>query len=218
MVAPFTGPIAEDCHSVSSMLRHARDGDAEVLGDLLQLYRNYLGVLAASQVQGRLRRRLNPSDIVQETMLAAHRDFAGFRGRREAELLAWLRQILINSVRRAVDTHVKAQKRDLRREVALDAPARANGQDPRLINLLVDRCSTPSEECRRRETSQALQRQLEKLSPDAREVIILRNLQGLPFDEIARRMNRKSGSVRMLWLRAIEKFKATCDASTFSGG
>ena len=42
-------------------------------------------------------------------------------------------------------------------------------------------------------------------------MIVLRNLQGLPFDEIAERMDRKPAAVRMLWLRAIEKFKQTCD-------
>ena len=70
------------------MLDHVRYGDHASLGELLQLYRNYLSVLATTQLDRRLRRRLNPSDLVQETMLAAHRDFGKFRGGSEGELLA----------------------------------------------------------------------------------------------------------------------------------
>ena len=53
----------------------------------------------------------------------------------------------------------------------------------------------------------ALADQLSHLPPHYRDVIVLRNLQGLSFEEVADRMERKPGAVRMLWLRAIEKFK-----------
>lgn len=196
--------------SIGELMVAARDGDTETLGQLLQMYRNYLSVLATTQLDGRLRRRLNSSDVVQETMLAAHRDFAAFRGRSEGELLAWLRQILINCVRHAVEVHVKAQKRDVRREVALDAATKkADDSMMRLGNILADRGRSPSEECGQRELAVAVADQLAKLKPDYRDVIVLRNLQGLSFDEVAQRMGRTKGSVRMLWLRAMEKFKQT---------
>ena len=60
---------------------------------------------------------------------------------------------------------------------------------------------------REHEASIAMADQLAKLPAHYREVIILRNLQGLSFEEVAKRMNRSSGAVRMLWLRAIDKFK-----------
>ncbi len=92
----------------SQMLLEARQGATEPLGKLLQYYCNYLTILATTQLDRRLRRRMNPSDLVQETMLAAHRDFGDFRGQSERELLAWLRQILIHSLHRAIETHLKA--------------------------------------------------------------------------------------------------------------
>ena len=55
--------------------------------------------------------------------------------------------------------------------------------------------------------------QLARLRPDYREVIVLRNLQSLSFEEIAARMDRKPGAVRMLWLRAIEQFRRTYEVS-----
>jgi RNA polymerase sigma-70 factor (ECF subfamily) len=98
---------------VEILLERARRREVEPLGGLLQLYRNYLTILATTQLDPRLRRRMSPSDLVQETMLAACRDFDQFRGVSERELLAWLRQILIHCLHRAYETHLEARCRDV---------------------------------------------------------------------------------------------------------
>lgn len=194
--------------SIQQLLASARAGNAEQLGKLLQTYRNYLSVLAESQLDRRVQRRLDPSDLVQETMLAAHRDFASFRGRSEPELLGWLRQILINCLRAAIDTHVKAKKRDLRREVSIEQLGQSPEQSAaNFANLLVDRGPSPSTPAQQREHAVQLADQISKLRPDYRDVIIYRNLQGLTFNEIAELMARKPSTVRMLWLRAIDKLR-----------
>lgn len=193
---------------VETWIAEARDGAAEPLGQLLQLYRNYLTVLATTQFDARLQRRLNPSDLVQEAMLSAHRDFRQFRGGTERELLGWLRQVLINCLHHAIETHVKARKRDVRCEVSLEQLNNRMDQSAmRLGQVLADAGSSPSARSHQRERSVALADQLAKLRPQYRDVIVLRNLQGLSFEEIAARMDRKPGAVRMLWLRAIEKLK-----------
>jgi RNA polymerase sigma-70 factor (ECF subfamily) len=74
-------------------------------------------------------------------------------------------------------------------------------------NILADPGPSPSEPVRRREAAVLLADQLAKLRPQYRDVIVLRNLQGLSFNEIASRLNRNVGAVRMLWLRAMDKFK-----------
>lgn len=198
--------------SVPDLIEQVRFGSNESLGELLQLYRNYLSVLATTQLDRRLRRRISASDLVQETMLAAHSGFDSFRGGSEGELLAWLRQTLSNCLSHEIEKHVHAKKRDIRREVALDQVAQ-NIDDSmcRLTNVLPARGGTPSEDMGRRELTIALSNQLAKLKPSYREVIVYRNLQGLSFDEIAERMETKSGNARMLWLRAIAKFKEICD-------
>jgi RNA polymerase sigma-70 factor (ECF subfamily) len=76
------------------LLGQARAGDGPALGRLLELYRNYLAVLARLQVGRRLQGKVDDSDLIQETFLEAHRHFAKFRGKGEAELACWLRQIL----------------------------------------------------------------------------------------------------------------------------
>jgi RNA polymerase sigma-70 factor (ECF subfamily) len=194
---------------VEALLRSARgtDGDASV-GQLLDLYQNYLTVLATTQLDRRLRRRVSPSDLVQDALLAAHRDFHQFQGESERQFLAWLRQILINCLHHAIETHLKAKMRDVRCEVSLHEVSLALDRSAvNLADVLADRAPSPSSPMQAQERAVAVANRLAALRPAYREVIIMRNLQGLSFDEIAERMQRNAGAVRMLWLRAIEKLK-----------
>ncbi len=193
---------------VPKLLQRARLGNTEALGQVLQLYRNYLTILATTQLDRRLRRRVNPSDLVQDAMLAAHTDFLQFRGCSERELLAWLRQILINCLHHVIETHLRAKMRDMRREISVEqVGATLDRSACNFTQMLADRGPSPSAPMHARERAVALADQLSRLPPKYRDVIVLRNLQGLSFDEVAERMGRKPGTVRMLWLRAIEKFK-----------
>jgi RNA polymerase sigma-70 factor (ECF subfamily) len=98
--------------------------------------------------------------------------------------------------------------RDVRQEVSIE---QASATLDRSVNCfaqaLADRGPSPSAMTRERESVVAFADQLGRLSSQHREVIVLRNLQGLSFEEVADRMGRNVGAVRMLWLRAIEKFK-----------
>ena len=106
--------------------------------ELLELYRNYLRLVARSLIGRRLRIKLDPSDLVQETFLKAHRDFAQFAGGTERELVAWLRQILVRSLANQVKHH-RRQGRDHQRQESLErlleqsdlaAPGRPGGACP----------------------------------------------------------------------------------------
>jgi RNA polymerase sigma-70 factor (ECF subfamily) len=186
----------------------ARRGLPDQLGGLLDLYRNYLTLLARTQVDRKLRARISPSDIVQDTMLAAGRDFPQFRGSSERQFLAWLRQILLHAMQHAVETHVKAQRRDVRCEISLDQAAACLDQSAaQLVDALADPGPTPSAPAHRREAAVALADRLATMKPQYRDVIVLRNLQGLPFDAVAEHMDRTPGAARMLWLRAMEKLR-----------
>jgi RNA polymerase sigma-70 factor, ECF subfamily len=194
--------------NVEQLLEEARTGQAASLGQLLQLYRSYLTILATTQFDRRLRRRLSPSDLVQEAMLAAHRDFGQFNGQSERQFLAWLRQILINCLHHAIEAHLKTKRRDVRCEVSIEqVNATLDHSVVDFGNFLADPGPSPSAPVRRHERAVEFANQLAKLQPQYREVIVLRNLKGMSFDEIAAQMNRNAGAVRMLWLRAISKLK-----------
>jgi RNA polymerase sigma-70 factor (ECF subfamily) len=194
--------------SPEQLLAEARQGQGERLGALLELYRNYLYLLARTQIDLHLQARANPSDVVQETFLHACRHFRQFRGTTEAELLAWLRRILVRNLARLVEKQVLTQKRDVRREVSLDQRRRAlHASSSRFEAALASQVSSPSAQAQRRELAALVADQLAALPPAYREVIVLRNLEGLPFDEVARRMGRSAGAVRVLWLRALDRLR-----------
>src|SRR6516225_6470053 len=103
----------------SELIQRCRKGEAAAREQLFQRYRNYLRALAQAQLGRHLRTKCDASDLVQQTLLEAHRDFGEFQGRHEAELLAWLRRILahnlFNEARRFA-----ARQRDASREVPLE--------------------------------------------------------------------------------------------------
>jgi RNA polymerase sigma-70 factor (ECF subfamily) len=193
----------------SELLGLARAGSKEAAGELLAWYVNYLTILATTQIDRRIQRRVSPSDLVQEALLAAHRDFGDFRGHSQPELVGWLRKILINTLHRAFAQHVKAVKRDVRREISIDQVSQQLEESAcNLASILPSHGESPSADMRAREDAVTLANQLGKLRPAYREVIVYRVLQGLSFEEIAERMDKKSGAVRMLWLRALEAYRS----------
>jgi RNA polymerase sigma-70 factor (ECF subfamily) len=184
------------------LLSQARAGDAAALGRLLELYRNYLRLQARALMGAGLRVRLDPSDLVQETFLEAHRDFARFMGQSEGEIVAWLRRILVRNLADQLKRH-RAAGRDYRRQQSLEAKLERSSLDVQAA--LAGGLSTPSVRAARREQAVVLADALAELPADYREVIVLRHLERLKFDEIADRLGRSSGAVRMLWTRALEK-------------
>ena len=207
--ASFSGDSQESPRDdVVALISRARRGSGDSLGRLLQMYRNYLMVLAGTQIERRLQPRMSPSDIVQETMLRAHANFAQFRGASEPELIGWLRQILVNNLAKFVEQHVLAARRDVRREVSIERLGQALEQSTiQLAALLPAGSRSPSAAAQQREEAVLLADRLAMLAPDYREVLMLRNLQGLPFEAIAEQMDRSVSATRMLWLRAIDKLK-----------
>jgi RNA polymerase sigma-70 factor (ECF subfamily) len=118
------------------LLRLARAGDGQALGQLLELYRNYLLLLARTEIGRRLQGKVDAADLAQETFLAAHRDFAQFRGTTEAELVSWLRRILAANLVDLIRRYCGARRRDVRleRQLAdeLDQSSRAIGRPRQL--------------------------------------------------------------------------------------
>ena len=199
-------------HRFASALEAARAGESEVLGGLLEDHRNYLNTLAETQMSSRLQRRVSPADIVQEVMLSAHRDLHDFKGSSQNEFAAWLRAIAVNCIRRAVDRHIHAQKRDVRREVQQARWNNSGGSLASIMQLLASPDSTPSADLRKQENVEQIGEILGTLKDEYRQVITLRIFHGLAFDQIAKQMDRSEGATRMLWMRALSSFKDVFEA------
>jgi RNA polymerase sigma-70 factor (ECF subfamily) len=93
---------AEADSNPEQLMRMAQRGDSKALGDLLELYREYLRLLAQLQINRRLRQKFDASDVVQDVFLQVQRHIPEFRGATEGEFLAWLRKILASCVLKAV--------------------------------------------------------------------------------------------------------------------
>jgi RNA polymerase sigma-70 factor (ECF subfamily) len=191
--------------SVSGLLAQARQGDARALDRLFGMCRNYVAIIARTQVESRLRAKVDASDLVQQTLLEAYRDFPRFQGATEAEWLGWLKRILTHNAADFIRRYHQTDKRQAAREVALVNPNDSQAPDG-LANIAGDD-ETPSQALLRKERELQLADALARLSPDHCEVIVLRNLQRLSFDEVAQRMERSRPATQMLWMRAIHKLQ-----------
>jgi RNA polymerase sigma-70 factor (ECF subfamily) len=171
---------------------------------VLERYRDYLHLLARLQLAPRLRAKLDASDIVQQTLLAAHEHREQFRGRTEAELAGWLRTILANTLA-ASARHFAAEARDLGREQAVRASL--DESSARLEAWLAADESTPSQCVMREEELVRLAGALARLPAEQREAIELHHLKGCPITEVAAVMKRTKSSVMGLLFRGQKKMR-----------
>jgi RNA polymerase sigma-70 factor, ECF subfamily len=185
----YEPPMTAPNRSAAQLLELAKRAGPGALGSLFELYRNYLRILARSQLTNDLLQRATASDVVQDTFLEAYRDFVQFRGNTPAEFLAWLRKILVRNIARLVEHHVVAQKRDVRKEVSLDAIAKAFDQSTcRLDQVLGAAVLSPSQGIHATERAALVADQLTKLPPQYRDVLVLRHLEELSFEQVGERM------------------------------
>src|SRR6516162_9375904 len=101
-----------DAGERQAALECARQGDTRALGKLLESFRPYVRVMLRAFQDERLRARIDTSDLIQDALLEAHRSFAGFRGTTVAELVMWLRQIVLRSAGRTLRSFAGTGKRD----------------------------------------------------------------------------------------------------------
>jgi RNA polymerase sigma-70 factor (ECF subfamily) len=198
--------MVESSLSLSQLLEQARQGDMAAQDRLFATCRNYLAIVARAEVGSWLQAKVDASDLVQQTMLDAHRGLTNFRGRTEAEWLGWLRQILSHNAADFVRHYGQTAKRQAGREVRL-TPVDSQHSHPTGFEPAAPG-ETPSEVLVRHELELQLADAIATLSDDYQEVIVLRNLERLPFDEVARRMGRSRPAVQMLWMRAIRALQA----------
>jgi RNA polymerase sigma-70 factor (ECF subfamily) len=188
--------------SVTGLLAQARAGERQALDRLLAICRTYVAILARARIQSSLAAKADASDLVQQTLFEAFRGFGAFRGQTEAEWLAWLRRILSRNAIDLARKHAGSAKYPAVNKIS---PA-GNGQSDQRFEP-VDPHQSPSAEVRTQERGLLLAEALARLSPEHREVILLRNLEGLAFAEVAERMSRSRPAVQMLWMRALRNLQ-----------
>jgi RNA polymerase sigma-70 factor (ECF subfamily) len=185
--------------SAAAWIPLARSGSREALGRMLDACRAYLLLVARQELGADLQSKGSASDLVQETFLEAQRDFGRFHGGTEEELLAWLRQILLNNLANFARRYRDAAKRCVYREVSLE------GGGPLPARPAPD--ASPGEQAVEAERAATLRRAVECLPEDYRRVLVLRYEEQKSFEEIGRLLGRSANAARKLWARAVERLQ-----------
>jgi RNA polymerase sigma-70 factor (ECF subfamily) len=182
----------------------ADEGDRR--GPPLERYRNYLLLLARIQLDRGLQGMLDPSDLVQQTLLKAHQNRGQFRGHTEAELAAWLRAILarhLTDVARKFGARLGGRERSL--EAALEQSS------ARLEGWLAAGGSSASGRAERQEQLLRMAEGLAGLPDDQRVALELHHLRGLPVAAVAREMGRSTAAVGSLLYRGLKALREFLD-------
>jgi RNA polymerase sigma-70 factor (ECF subfamily) len=194
-------------NKIDACLPQAQAGSQAALGDVLEASRRYLLWVARRELDPTLQAKAGASDLVQETLLEANRDFGQFHGNTEAEFLAWLRRLLLNNLANFARSYRATAKRRLDLEQPLDA-----GEGERAARL-AGKAATPSVELMAQERSAAVQKALDRLPEDYRQVLTLWQQEDRTFEEIGKVMHRSANAARMLWLRALERLQQELDVA-----
>jgi RNA polymerase sigma-70 factor, ECF subfamily len=186
--------------------------DAPDAGPCLEGFRDYLRMLARWHLDDRLRGKLDPSDVVQETLLKAHRHLDQLRARTAEERAAWLRQILANTLADAARHYLQADRRNVGLERSLEGALQESSA--RLETWLSDGRLSPAERAQRQEQLLLLARALAELPEDQRQALELRHLQGRALPEVARALGKTRAAVAGLLRRGLEALRARLKGET----
>jgi RNA polymerase sigma-70 factor (ECF subfamily) len=174
----------------------------------LEQFRDYLRLVARLQIDARLRGKLDPSDLVQQTLLKAHQAQGQFRGASPAEQAAWLRQILTRTLANAIRDYTRA-KRDVTLERSLQASLEQSSA--RLEAWLVAEQQSPSEAAQRNEQLLNLAQAMSDLPEAMREVLLLKHCHGWSVAEIGEHLGRSRASVASLLRRGLQQLREHLD-------
>ena len=198
------------------LIAKARAGEVEALGELCNLYRNYMRMVVRTGLGPRLRERVELSDVVQEALVEVVRQFPAFTGQNEAALVGWLRRLVGQKLADLGRYHSRAKRSGGTPDVALDAAwdlpgGGGEGQGGRLLDMLSLSQTSPSEAASRRELTVLLADAIAALPEAEAEVLWLYHAENLSFESIGDRMGVSRKSIRGIWARGLKSLKRTLD-------
>ncbi len=199
--------MTEAMSDSSSVAQSVRDGDEQALAGFFHAQRTRLRRLIEFRLDARLRGRLDPDDVLQESYLAAVQRTQHFRGKDEASLFVWLRMVVQQTLIDAHRRHLGAKQRDAYRERALDRQVPAGATSASLAFTLVGTLTTPTLAARRAELSEQLTAALDRMDATDREVLALRHFEELTNQEVAEELGIQQKAASIRYIRALRRLK-----------
>lgn len=180
------------------LIQSARAGDDVALNAIWQQLRSYLLIFADQRLDDGLKGKLDASDIVQQSLLEAHRDFESFRGHTEEELKSWISRLVVHNLMDAGRRFRQSQQRSVTKEVSWNAETE--------LSVFRDQ-SSASSLVRRRETDEELLRAVAQLPERSQQVLELRHRLGLSHAQVAKELGMTEAAARKLWSRVVEELQ-----------
>lgn len=194
--------LGVDSSATRRLLDQVRDGEPGAVDRLLTRHRKYLRQVVALRIDPQLRARVDPSDVVQEAQMEAVRRLDGYLTKPALPFRLWLRQITYDRLLMLRRQHVGAARRTVTRDVAL--PDRSSLV---LAEQLLAPGATPSEQLARRELARRVQQALAALPEAEREILLMRNFEGLSNQEVAKVLQLTPAAASQRYGRALLKLR-----------
>lgn len=203
-----------DSQEVNSnvLLAKAAAGDQSASQQLLELHRDRLRAMIALRLDRRLSARVDPSDVLQETMIQAHQKLPEYLRAQPIPFYPWLRRLAWEKIVHLHRQHLMAQARTVTREEHFD-PALPDQSAVQLAERLIGKGTSANQKLIQQELKERVQAALAQLNPRDREVLILRFLEQLSSEEAAAVLEISQEAVKSRQRRALERFSQLIDGS-----
>ena len=198
--------MADATENTQTLIDQARRGRAEARLTLLARYRDYLRRMVAARLDRRLAPRVDPSDVVQESLALASQRMDEYLQTQPLPFVGWLRQIAAGSVRDAHRRHLSARRRSVSREARVEDLADDLAGEPG--RQFIGRDTSPSNRLMREERRVQVKAALAELPPRDRDVLVMRYLEHLSIAEMAEALGITEGAVKVRLLRALERTRS----------
>ncbi|MHC4540578.1 MAG: RNA polymerase sigma factor [Planctomycetota bacterium] len=188
-------------HKTQHLVALAKEGDEAAVNQLCSVYGERVRRIIRLRLDQKLRPKLDSVDVVQDALILALDGLKDFTYKNEGDFLRWLSKIAENKLRDIFDKF-HADKRDVHKEIPFKKEGRSTeGASVGAAGPM--RTTTPSVIACKKEALDRLEKALDELKPEYKEIIVLKRIEGLSHAEIAERLDKNSGAVRMLLARAM---------------
>jgi RNA polymerase sigma-70 factor (ECF subfamily) len=195
-----------------ALLRRAAAGDADAVAALLAMHRDRLRLMVRLRLNRRLQGRVDPSDVIQEAFLEAHRRLPDYLNQPVLPFYLWLRHLTGQKLIDVHRRHLGAQMRDAGLEVSLHGEGMPGVDSTSLAAQLLGRMTSASKALIRAEQQLQVQQALDSLDPMDREVLVLRHFEMLTNEETAQALGLRKSAASNRYVRALKRLRDVLSA------
>lgn len=196
-----------DPSDTQNLVFRASDGDSQAVTELMERYRDRLKRMVSLRLDRRLRKRVAPSDVVQEALIVASNRLGEYAEQPTMGFYLWLRWITADKLLNAHREHLGTQKRDVTQEVSIYRRPMPDACSVSLAQQLLGQLTSPTKAIQRAETQLLVQEVLNSMDPVDREILVLRNFEQLSTTETAEALGIKRSTASKRYIAALKRLK-----------